>query len=138
MGAKTATYTPDVKDEGKCLRATAMYTDGKGMDETMGVSGNAVIKDLENKAPEFRAGGVDNDVVDTAADSGGVVTSAKRSILENVPPDTSTPANNPANVGVPVAAYDPNGDGDKLTYTLSGNDAGSFDINPAPARSARR
>ena len=130
MGAKTATYTPDVKDEGKCLRATAMYTDGNGMDEAMGVSDNAVIKDLANKAPEFRAGGVDSDA-DTAADTGGVVTSAKRSIAENVAPNTDVPANNPANVGMPVAAYDPNGADDKLTYTLSGNDAGSFMIGPS-------
>ena len=129
MGAKTATYTPDVKDEGKCLRATAMYTDGKGMDETMGVSDNAVIKDLANKAPEFRAGGVDDEAA-TAVDSGAVVMSAKRSIDENVVPVvTDVPADNPANVGMPVAAYDPNDD--KLTYTLSGNGAGSFDINPS-------
>ena len=38
MGVETATYTPDAKDEGKCLRATAMYTDGKGMEDAMGVS----------------------------------------------------------------------------------------------------
>ena len=59
MGAKTATYTPDAKDEGKCLRATAMYTDGKGMDDAMGVSVNAVIADEANRPPRFRAGGVD-------------------------------------------------------------------------------
>ena len=54
-------------------------------------------------------------------------------------PSTSTLDPNPANVGMPVTAYDPNGDDENLTYTLSGNDAGSFDIDPVrPARSARR
>ena len=99
--AKSKTYTPVADDAvvtvpnaraAMFLRATAMYTDDTGMGTAVMVSANEVIVDQANKAPEFRAGGVDNDVVDTAADSGGVVTSAKRSILENVPPDTSTPA----------------------------------------------
>ena len=126
MGAKTATYTPDAKDEGKCLRATATYTDGKGMDETMKVSVNAVAEDLANRPPRFRAGGVDSDAA-TAANTGDTATSAKRSINENVTPDTDTTPN-PANVGMPVMADDPNDD--TLTYTLNGTDAGSFDIAP--------
>ena len=128
MGAKTATYTPDAKDEGKCLRATATYTDGKDMDDAMGVSANAVVKDEANRPPRFRAGGADDDA-DTDANTGETAMSAKRSIAENGTPDTTTPADNPANVGMPVVADDPNDD--KLTYTLSGTDAGSFDIAPA-------
>ena len=124
MGAKTDTYTPDAKDEGKCLRATASYTDGKGMDETMGVSNNAVIMDQANQPPRFRAGGVDSDA-ETEADTGDTAMSAERSITENVTPGTAGDEN-PANVGEPVLAYDPNDD--TLTYTLSGNDAGSFMI----------
>ena len=115
MGVKTATYTPEEDDEGKCLRATAMYTDGKGMDDAMDVSANAVVKDLANKAPEFDE---DNDY--------------SRTIAENVEPDTTT-NQNPANVkdpgtttDSPVTADDPNGD--NLTYGLSGNDAGPFMI----------
>ena len=118
MGAKAATYTPEEDDEGKCLRATAMYIDGQGMDDAMGVSVNAVVKDLANRAPEF-----DDDA------------SYTRTIDENVTPDTAaTP--NPANVndpgtttGSPVTAEDPNGD--TLTYSLSGNDAGPFMIGPS-------
>ncbi len=125
-GAKTATYTPDAKDEGKCLRATATYTDGEGMAETMGVSANAVEKDEANRPPRFRAGGVDSDA-DTAADTGDTATSAKRSIDENVEPDTTADPN-PADVGMPVVADDPNAD--TLTYTLNGAGAGSFDIDP--------
>ena len=127
MGVKTATYTPDDDDEGKCLRATAMYTDGEGMDETMGVSVNAVAEDLANRPPRFRAGGVDSNP-DTNFNTGDTAMSAKRSINENVEPNTNVDQN-PANVGMPVVADDPNGD--KLTYTLSGSDAGSFDIDPA-------
>ena len=126
MGAKTATYTPDAKDEGKCLRATAMYTDGTGMDDAMRVSTNVVIKDEANRAPRFRAGGVDSDP-GTNVDTGDTAMSAKRSIDENVAPDT-TENQNPANVGMPVVADDPNDD--TLTYTLNGTDAGSFDIAP--------
>ena len=125
MGAKTATYTPHAKDAGKCLRATAEYTDGKGSTDAMGVSANAVIADEANRPPRFRAGGVDSDA-GTMADTGDTATSAKRSIDENVTP-TADP--NPADVGMPVVADDPNGD--TLTYTLSGNDAGSFKIGPA-------
>ena len=44
-----------------------------------------------------------------------------RSLAENSPPGT--------NVGAPVAATDPNGN--SLTYSLSGNDAGSFEIDAA-------
>ena len=127
MGAKTDTYTPDAKDEGKCLRATASYTDGKGMDDAMAVSNNAVIMDQANQPPRFRVGGVDSDA-DTAANTGDTAMSAERSIAENVTPDTAGDPN-PANVGMPVLAFDPNGD--TLTYRLSGNDAGSFDIDPA-------
>ena len=127
MGVKTATYTPEEDDEGKCLRATAMYTDGKDMDDAMGVSANAVVADEANRPPRFRAGGVD-DVDATLPNTGDTATSAKRSIDENVEPNTATLPDR-ANVGMSVVADDPNGD--TLTYTLSGNDAGSFDIDAA-------
>ena len=94
----------------------------------MGVSANAVVEDKTNRPPRFRTGGVDDDD-GTAVSTGETAMSAKRSINENVAPDTTTPADNPANVGEPVEADDPNDD--KLTYTLSGNDAGSFDIDAA-------
>ena len=52
--------------------------------------------------------------------------SAERSIAENVAPGTAGDEN-PANVGEPVLAFEPNVD-DNLTYRLSGNDASSFMI----------
>ena len=128
MGAKTATYTPHAKDAGKCLRATATYTDGEGSTDAMGVSANAVVADEANRPPRFRAGGAD-DEGGTAADTGDTATSAKRSIDENVAPNTTAEPTR-SDVGMPVVADDPNGDDDILTYTLSGNEAGSFEIDP--------
>ena len=92
------------------LRATASYTDGKGSDDAMAVSANAVVDDLSNRAPEF-----DEDA------------SYTRTIAENVAPDTSADQN-PANVGAVVMADDPNVD-DNLTYALSGADMASFSIS---------
>ena len=105
---ESGSYTPEKDDIGKCLQATAMYTDDKGMDTAMEMSANAVLEDQANKAPEF-----DDDA------------SYSRTIDENVTPDTALDQN-PANVGDVVTATDPNDD--NLTYSLSGNDAGSFMI----------
>ena len=51
---------------------------------------------------------------------GNPITEAGRSVVENAAAGE--------NVGIPVTATD--ADGDKLTYTLGGTDAASFDINP--------
>ena len=69
-------------------------------DDTITVT--ITVTDVE-EAPEFRAS-------ETSA----------RSVVENTPADR--------NIGTPVAATDDDGDGDSLTYTLDGSDAGSFDI----------
>ena len=74
---------------------------------------NAVLQDITNKAPYFP---------DTDPDTEGMQDEGReRSVDENVVADTP--------VGNPVAATDPNGD--NLTYTLSGADAGSFEIMAA-------
>ena len=114
-GAESATYTPvtsPITDVDKCLRAIAKYTDrrGDGKTSTMGVSDNRVIVNTDNRAPEFD----DDD-------------SYTRKINENVEPDTAEGIN-PANVGLVVMADDPNSDA--LTYSLSGDDMGSFMIDP--------
>ena len=53
--AKSASYTPVKGDEGRCLRATVSYTDGKSSGQSKsGVSANPVqAADTDNKAPEF-------------------------------------------------------------------------------------
>ena len=104
--ASSASYTPVTGDVGKHLRATATYTDGEGAGKSaQGVTHNAVqAAPVTNRAPEFTA-----DMAD-------------RNVAEN----TSAGEN----IGGPVTAADPDS-GDTLVYSLSGVDAGSFDIEAA-------
>ena len=88
---------------------------------------NAVVKDEANKPPRFRAGGVDSAAEHRSryrrhGDECEALHRRERAAEHDC-------CRHPANVGMPVVADDPNGD--TLTYTLSGNDAGSFDIDPA-------
>ena len=104
--ATSASYTPATGDVGKHLRATATYTDGEGAGKSaQGVSANTVMAAAPvNQAPAF-------------ADD-----TAERTVAEN----TSAGEN----IGGPVMAADPDS-GDTLTYSLSGVDAASFDIDAA-------
>ena len=99
-GATAATYTLVADDVGKYLRATASYTDPEGS----GKSANRVTGQVGagNSEPTF--------------DDGATAT---RTVPENSAMGTS--------VGTPVAATDT--DNDTLTYSLSGTDASSFNIN---------
>ena len=104
------TYTPQStsgnSDVGKYLRVVATYTDGRpGGDKTAtAVSQYTTITSIDaNTAPEFPA------------------VSAARSVPEESLKGTS--------VGRPVTATDADS-GEKLTYWLSGTDAGLFDIDP--------
>ena len=129
-------YTPkaaDIPDDGtdgadapRCLRATVTYTDGldsdnnedNAIDSTDMDSANAITeRDVQagnpaNSAPKFE----DDQDVNTPGDQGD----AERSVAENA---------DGANVGDPVTALPM--DGDLLMYTLSGADAGSFEIDRA-------
>ena len=108
-------------DVGYHLRATATYTDGHGADKMLPVvSDNPVRKNLTNDAPVFQylEGDTlpdDTEVGDDIADGDGVT----RTVDENSAAGTA--------VGVPVKAYDD--DGDVLTYTHGGTDVASFDID---------
>ena len=101
-GAASASYTPVQADVGRFLKATAFYTDsfgaGKRAEKTAEFGVSGVP--LVNVAPEFSAD------------------SYTRNIAEESPARS--------NVGAPVAAQDRNGD--TLTYSLGGTDAGSFTI----------
>ena len=119
--AKAASYTPVKGDEGRCLRATVSYTDGKSSGQSQsGVSANPVqAADTDNKAPEFP----DQD----PQTEGTQNSETERSVDENTVAGV--------NVGDPVAAADDDDDGNLnnpeiLTYTLGGDDAGSFEIAP--------
>ena len=109
-GATSATYTPDSDDDASCLLVMAEYVDGfydiaEGTDDTMFdkslsfLLGGKILGSSDNMAPEFDG------------------TMAMRYVPEDAEADD--------NVGLPVIAEDPR---DTLSYTLSGPDAGSFDI----------
>ena len=102
-GATSASYTPVDGDVDDYLRATASYTDPEGSGKSAQVvSVNRVqAAPVVNTAPAF------------AADN------AARAVDENAAVG--------ANVGDPVTATDADAT-DRLTYSLSGTDAGSFDI----------
>ena len=123
-GASAAVYAPKPADVGRCLRATAVYTDnvGRAEEQATGVlevpvgrhgssdTGQASDSGFVNAAPlfpdqDFTTEGVQSDMTSREAPEN---TEAGRSI------------------GAPVRAHDD--DGDLLIYTLSGTDAASFDI----------
>ena len=102
-----AAYTAAAGDEGKVLRVKAIYTDGEGTDkDEYKLSYHAVRPaPSANDAPTFSGTGV-----------------YTRSIPEDAVVGTV--------VGAPVTATDANADDvGKLTYDLSGADAGSFNID---------
>ena len=122
-GASAAVYAPKPADVGRCLRATAIYTDnvGRAEEQATGV--------LE--VPVGRHGSSDTG---QASDSGFVnaapVFPDQDFLTEGDQSDTTSreaPENTKAgrNIGAPVSAQDE--DDDLLVYTLSGADAASFE-----------
>ena len=118
-GAEDENYTPidavgksDINDY---LRATASYTDGEGSGKTAVMNSEYTVQAarVSNTAPEFA------DDQDPVMDA--VQAAAAREVAENTAPGTD--------IGAPVAATD--ADDDVLTYTLEGDNAASFDIDPA-------
>ena len=117
-GASAAVYTPTPADVGKCLRATAFYTDNienppvDDDDKATGVS-ERPVQDTRpaNAAPRF----VDQDLNSPGDQSDRT----SRRVPEN------TEAGKP--IGTPVSAMDD--DEELLIYTLDGADASSFDIS---------
>ena len=102
VGADTSSYTPVDGDVGRFLRATVFYTDQHGGgNRAEAESTNAVRVAATNRSPAFTDGA-----------------STTRSVPENTAAGDG--------IGDPIAASDPNGD--RLTYSLGGTDAASFDI----------
>ena len=124
--AKSDAYNPKGGTEGdigKCLRATATYTDANGSGKTkVASSANPVVDNLDNALPEFREGG-DKPVTQAAR---YIVESAAADANVVVNPDGATEST-PPSLDL-VMATDPNGSADVLTYTLGGRDKDSFDI----------
>ena len=109
----TSTYEPTTGDIGSRLRARAMYDDDEGEDKTAQEDSAHSVR----RAPDSNTAPVFPDQDLNARD---VQTAQTREVAEN------TPAGR--NLGPRVAATDP---GDVLTYSTSGTDAESFDINRA-------
>ena len=123
-GAESDTYTPKANDVGGTLTVTVKYADAEGPVKTGIVStgpNNMVVPDLAAKAPVFKP------------------KPASRSVPENYATGISyggatDNAYSHPNVGAVVGATDPNGD--IMTYSLGGADAGSFDIVQADGQIA--
>ena len=98
-----ADYTPAAADVGAYLRATATYEDGADTGQTAkAVSAHPVREPRGRHTPVFTDG-----------------ESTTRGTTKTTPPGV--------NIGAPVAATD--GDNDRLSYSLGGIDAVSFDID---------
>ena len=138
-GASSAVYAPKSDDVGRCLRATAIYTDnvpnqpGSGGNAACGVTeGDDDVACGVTEVPVGRHGSFDT----APASDGGFVNAApvfpdqdfttegdqsdrtSREVPENSEEGRS--------IGAPVSAHDE--DDDLLIYTLSGADAASFAI----------
>ena len=111
-GATSATYKPVAGDVGDWLWAIASYTDGQGQDKTAMVVSGYVVRaaDTLNELPMFPD--QDDETEERETDQ-------TRTVAEDAAAD--------AIVGDAVTATDAD-TGAELTYSLGGDDAGSFDI----------
>ena len=106
--ATTNVYTPVTEDVGSWLKVTATYNDGPGSDKSAQASSELAVRDTpqSNTGPAF----------------------ADDAVMRQVREDAVIGSN----VSLPVTATDADADdSDKLTYTLSGTDVESFDIDAA-------
>ena len=113
-GASSAVYTPTPADVGKCLQATAVYTDNidDADEEATGVLEAPVPNsNPANAAPKF----VDQDLNSPGDQSDRT----SRKVAENTEVGQS--------IGAPVSAFDE--DGELLMYTLDGADAAFFSMS---------
>ena len=127
-GVSSAVYAPRTEDFGRCLRATAFYSDNMGDDQRaaevtevpVGRHGSAV------GAPEPEGGFVNAAPVFPDQDP---VTEGDQSdaTSRTVPEDTKQNTKAGRLIGAPVEAIDD--DDDLLTYTLGGSDASFFRID---------
>ena len=114
-GATSNSYTAGTDDIDQYLQAVATYEDDRGSGKEASAALTERIADsttriATNNAPEFTEDDDDTDLVRTTT----------RSISAGTAPGR--------NIGSPVRATDPD-NGDILTYSLGGSDAGLFDID---------
>ena len=114
-GKTSSSYTVAADDANQYLRASASYEDRRGSNKTASAALSSPVGDTRpatNMAPEFTED-------DDDTDAGRTTT---RTVREGTAPGR--------NVGSRVRANDAD-QGDVLTYSLSGTDAGVFDIDAA-------
>ncbi len=116
VGATAATYTPVAADVGSYLTAKATYRDAEDADNDKSEQGRS----YRAARSEPRSGNTAPAFPDQDPSTEAVETAQTRMVAEN------TPAGR--NIGAPVRATDP---GDVLTYSLTGADAGLFDLDRA-------
>ena len=114
-GTMMSAYTPVQADIGEKLTAKATYTDGKNSNDKDMAEATTIM--AVRAAPSTNS---DPAFPDEDLSTAGVQRTPKRKVAEN------TPAGR--NIGAPVKAND---EGDVLAYSLSGDDAGLFDIDIA-------
>ena len=128
IGLSSAVYAPRSDDFGRCLRATAFYSDNMGDDqEAMGVTEVPVGRHLFTGAPEPEGGFVNAAPVFPDQDP---ITEGDQSdaTSRTVPEDTKENTKTGRSIGAPVRAIDD--DDDLLIYNLGGVDAAFFRIDP--------
>ena len=134
-GASTGTYTPTRDDSGKCLRATADYTDPAGSGGANVVS-ELTVQSARNLAPRFRDEDNISDglqikpryvVENAAADAPVVINSNGTTAVASVPNAEDDPVDALDNLDADTS------DDDMISYSLSGADAGAFSISSATA-----
>ena len=125
-GATSDSYTPAAEDMGRYLRAMVRYDDGEGSGKRAeGITANPV--QATPPPPPITGGGGGggggpvNRVPVFVDAEGDAITETTRVIAEDAALGTK--------IGEPVAATDP--EEDTLTYTLGGDDAPSFAIDPS-------
>ena len=107
-GTHSEAYTPSETDLGTYLRVTVTYSDGHGPGKSASVSPSSPV--VRNAGPRFPQPSLDEK-------------SVQNDTLERTISEYASPGDD---VGDPVTAIDP--DGDTLTYILSGDDAGYFEL----------
>ena len=115
-GASSAVYTPNLADVGRCLLATAVYTDNI---ENPADADERATGVLERPAQDSRPANTAPEFVDQDLNSPGDQSDrTSRKVAENTEAGQS--------FGTPVSAFDD--DGELLIYTLDGADAAFFSI----------
>ncbi|MCE2462895.1 MAG: cadherin repeat domain-containing protein, partial [Dehalococcoidia bacterium] len=123
-GATTDTYTPELPDDGKCLRARATYTDPEGNGSAIVTSSQSVQK-ARNLAPKFEDEVGPRYVVENAAVDALVIADVSGDGVDDAAADNDRV--------IAADNLDAEGADDSLiVYSLSGADAKYFDVSDDP------